>query len=42
MALLTDQFVGRVEELGMFDQALGEVDQGIPSAIGRASCRERV
>ena len=30
MALLTDQFVGRAEELGTFDQALGEVDQGIP------------
>jgi DNA-binding CsgD family transcriptional regulator len=33
MALLTDQFVGRAEELGSFDQVLGEVDQGIPSAI---------
>jgi DNA-binding CsgD family transcriptional regulator len=33
MALLTDQFVGRVEELDSFDQLLGEVDQGIPSAI---------
>ena len=33
MALLTDQFVGRAEELAAFDQALGEVDQGIPSAI---------
>ena len=33
MALLTHQFVGRAEELGTFDQALGEVDQGIPSAI---------
>src|SRR5204862_6879565 len=28
-----DQFVGRAEELGSFDQVLGEVDQGIPSAI---------
>src|SRR5438046_7373714 len=33
MALLTDQFVGRAEELGTFDQVLGEVDQGIPAAI---------
>jgi DNA-binding NarL/FixJ family response regulator/tetratricopeptide (TPR) repeat protein len=33
MALLTDQFVGRAEELGSFDQVLGEVDQGSPSAI---------
>ncbi|MFL5980101.1 MAG: ATP-binding protein [Gaiellaceae bacterium] len=33
MALLTDQFVGRAEELGWFDQVLGEVDRGIPSAI---------
>ena len=33
MALLTDQFVGRAEELGSFDQALGEVDQGVASAI---------
>src|SRR3954462_10834969 len=33
MALLTHQFVGRSEELGTFDQVLGEVDQGIPSAI---------
>src|SRR6476620_5761508 len=33
MALLTDQFVGRAEELGTFDQTLVEVDQGIPSAI---------
>jgi DNA-binding CsgD family transcriptional regulator len=33
MALLTEQFVGRAEELGSFDQVLGEVDQGNPSAI---------
>ncbi|MFL6010153.1 MAG: AAA family ATPase [Gaiellaceae bacterium] len=33
MALLTDQFVGRAEELGSFDQVLGEVDQGVPSTI---------
>ena len=33
MALLTDQFVGRAEELGSFDQVLGEVDQGVASAI---------
>jgi len=33
MTLLTDQFVGRAEELGTFDHVLGEVDQGIPSAI---------
>ena len=33
MALLTDQFVGRAEELGSFDQVLGEVDQGIPFTI---------
>ena len=33
MALLTDQFVGRAKELGTFAQVLGEVDQGIPSAI---------
>src|SRR5204863_3604984 len=29
----TEQFVGRAEELGTFDQVLGEVDQGDPSAI---------
>src|SRR3954464_3313187 len=33
MALLTDQFVGRVEELGSFDHVLGEVDEGVASAI---------
>src|SRR5947207_176973 len=33
MALLADQFVGRAEELGSFDEVLGEVDQGTPSAI---------
>jgi DNA-binding NarL/FixJ family response regulator len=33
MALLTEQFVGRAEELGSFDEVLGEVDQGNPSAI---------
>src|SRR3954465_3242182 len=33
MALLTDQLVGRAEELATFDQALGEVDQRKPSAI---------
>src|SRR4051812_45625844 len=33
MILLTDQFVGRAEELGTFDHVLGEVDQGISSAI---------
>src|SRR3954452_6757841 len=33
MALLTDQFVGRAEELGSFDQVLGEVDRGVSSAI---------
>ena len=33
MALLTDQFVGRAEELGSFDQVLGEVDQGVASAL---------
>src|SRR3954466_5690817 len=33
MILLTDQFVGRAEELGTFAQVLGEVDQGVPSAI---------
>src|SRR5689334_9756324 len=33
MALLTNQFVGRAEELGTFDRVLGEVDQGLHSAI---------
>src|SRR3954449_6121932 len=33
MALLIDQFVGRVEELGSFDHVLGEVDEGVASAI---------
>ena len=33
MALLTDQFVGRAEQLGAFDQVLGEVDQGVAAAI---------
>jgi DNA-binding NarL/FixJ family response regulator len=33
MALLTDHFVGRAEELGAFDQVLTEVDQGRPAAI---------
>ena len=33
MALLTDQFVGRAEELGSFDQVLVEVDEGVASAI---------
>src|SRR3954469_18282324 len=33
MALLTDQFVGRAEELVSFDQVLGEVDGGVASAI---------
>src|SRR5256885_2624617 len=33
MTLLTDQFVGRAEELGTFDHVLGEVDRGRPSAI---------
>src|SRR5438874_1559744 len=28
MALLTDQLVGRAEELGSFEQALAEVDSG--------------
>ena len=33
MTLLTDQFVGRAEELGSFDQVLVEVDEGVASAI---------
>jgi DNA-binding NarL/FixJ family response regulator/tetratricopeptide (TPR) repeat protein len=33
MALLTEQFVGRAEELGSFDEVLSQVDQGNPSAI---------
>src|SRR5213595_710972 len=33
MTLLTDHFVGRTEELGAFDQALDEVDQGRAAAI---------
>ena len=33
MALLTDQFVGRAEQLDTFERVLGEVDQGSPSAI---------
>src|SRR3954465_392725 len=33
MALLTDQFVGRAEQLGSFEQVLQQVDQGNPSAI---------
>src|SRR3954462_7464439 len=33
MALLTDQFVGRAEELGSFGHVLGEVDEGVASAI---------
>jgi DNA-binding NarL/FixJ family response regulator/tetratricopeptide (TPR) repeat protein len=33
MALLTDQFVGRAEQLDTFERVLGEVDQGRPSAI---------
>src|SRR3954466_10349618 len=33
MALLIDQFVGRAEELGSFDHVLGEVDEGVASAI---------
>src|SRR6185436_10660127 len=33
MALLSDQFVGRAEELASFEQLLGEVDQGLSSAI---------
>jgi len=33
MALLTDQFVGRAEQLDTFERVLGEVDQGSSSAI---------
>jgi DNA-binding CsgD family transcriptional regulator/tetratricopeptide (TPR) repeat protein len=33
MALLTDHFVGRAEELGLFDQVLADVDQGRAAAI---------
>src|SRR4051812_44263468 len=33
MALLTDQLVGRAEELGSFEQALAEVDSGEAAAI---------
>lgn len=33
MALLTDQFVGRAEQLDMFERVLGEVDQASPFAI---------
>jgi DNA-binding NarL/FixJ family response regulator/tetratricopeptide (TPR) repeat protein len=33
MALLTDQFVGRAEQLDTFERVLGEVDQGSPFAI---------
>jgi DNA-binding CsgD family transcriptional regulator len=33
MALLPDEFVGRAEQLGTFDQVLREVDQGVASAI---------
>src|SRR4051812_20728636 len=33
MALLTNQFVGRAEQLGSFDQVLQQVDQGNSSAI---------
>src|SRR3954465_2632839 len=33
MALLTDQFVGRAEELGSLDQGPREVDRGVSSAI---------
>ena len=43
MALLTDHLVGRAEELGSLDQALGEVDQGTPprspSSGSRGSAR---
>jgi ATP/maltotriose-dependent transcriptional regulator MalT len=33
MALHTDHFVGRAEELSSLDRALGELDQGRPAAI---------
>ena len=33
MILLTDDFVGRAEELGAFDQALSEIDQGRAAAM---------
>jgi predicted ATPase len=33
MTLLTDHFVGRADELGAFDRALDEVDQGRAAAI---------
>jgi ATP/maltotriose-dependent transcriptional regulator MalT len=33
MAVLTDHFVGRGEELGLLDEALAEIDQGRPVAI---------
>jgi DNA-binding NarL/FixJ family response regulator len=33
MALLTDQLVGRAEELGVFEQVLAEVDDGSAAAV---------
>ena len=33
MALLTDQLVGRTEELGSFEQVLAEVDRGGAAAV---------